>query len=74
MFSRQEPSILRPAVDEAHREAVVSKTKKNNFAPSEDRTHDLQIMRLTRCLLRYRGYVQHINIRVQIISCFPLKI
>ena len=24
-------------------------------APSEDRTHDLQIMRLTRCLLRYRG-------------------
>jgi hypothetical protein len=24
-------------------------------APSEDRTHDLQIMRLTRCLLRHRG-------------------
>ena len=23
------------------------------FAPGEDRTHDLQIMRLTRCLLRY---------------------
>ena len=22
------------------------------FAPCEDRTHDLQIMRLTRCLLR----------------------
>jgi hypothetical protein len=25
------------------------------YAPSEDRTHDLKIMRLTRCLLRYRG-------------------
>ena len=25
------------------------------FAPSEDRTHDLEIMRLARCLLRYRG-------------------
>ncbi len=24
-------------------------------APSEDRTHDLEIMRLTRCLLRHRG-------------------
>ena len=28
-------------------------TKK--IAPGEDRTHDLKIMRLTRCLLRYRG-------------------
>ena len=26
-----------------------------NIAPGEDRTHDLKIMRLTRCLLRYRG-------------------
>ena len=26
-------------------------------APSEDRTHDLKIMRLTRYLLRYRGDV-----------------
>ena len=25
-------------------------------ASSEDRTHDLEIMRLTRCLLRHRGY------------------
>jgi hypothetical protein len=25
------------------------------FAPSEVRTHDLEIMRLARCLLRYRG-------------------
>lgn len=25
-------------------------------APGEDRTHGLQIMRLTRCLLRYRGH------------------
>ena len=28
-----------------------------NSAPGEDRTHGLQIMRLTRCLLRYRGRV-----------------
>ena len=28
-------------------------------APGEARTHGLQIMRLTRCLLRYRGF--HIN-------------
>ena len=26
-----------------------------SFAPGEARTHGLQIMRLTRCLLRYRG-------------------
>jgi hypothetical protein len=26
------------------------------YAPGEDRTHDLKIMRLTRCRLRYRGY------------------
>ena len=31
-----------------------SHTKKK-FAPGEARTHGLQIMRLTRCLLRYRG-------------------
>ena len=31
-----------------------SVSKKSN-APSEDRTHDLKIMRLTRCLLRHRG-------------------
>ena len=30
----------------------VSKCKKKKSAPCEDRTHDLQIMRLTRCLLR----------------------
>lgn len=28
-------------------------------APGEDRTHGLQIMRLTRCLLRYRGRWVH---------------
>ena len=33
--------------------------KKTNqkIAPGEARTHGLQIMRLTRCLLRYRGYM-----------------
>ena len=29
--------------------------KSKRYAPSEDRTHDLKIMRLTRCLLRHRG-------------------
>ena len=28
---------------------------KKSIAPGEARTHGLQIMRLTRCLLRYRG-------------------
>ena len=32
-----------------------SKMKKKRFAPGEARTHGLQIMRLTRCQLRYRG-------------------
>ena len=31
------------------------------FASSEDRTHDLEIMRLRRCLLRYRGTSEEIN-------------
>ena len=30
---------------------------KNCLAPGEARTHGLQIMRLTRCLLRYGGWV-----------------
>ena len=30
---------------------------KKDFAPGEARTHGLQIMRLTRCQLRYRGYL-----------------
>ena len=29
---------------------------KREAAPGEARTHGLQIMRLTRCLLRYRGF------------------
>ena len=33
---------------------LMSRGEKRN-APSEARTHGLQIMRLTRCLLRYRG-------------------
>ncbi len=34
---------------------VVISFGKKRFAPGEARTHGLQIMRLTRCLLRYRG-------------------
>ncbi len=30
---------------------------RKRIAPGEARTHGLQIMRLTRCLLRYRGFV-----------------
>jgi hypothetical protein len=32
-------------------------TQEKTVAPGEDRTHGLQIMRLTRCLLRYQGWV-----------------
>ena len=35
-----------------------SGVEKNIYAPGEARTHGLQIMRLTRCLLRYRGLVK----------------
>ena len=31
---------------------------KKSFAPGEARTHGLQIMRLTRCLLRYGGLLK----------------
>ena len=29
-----------------------------SYAPGEARTHGLEIMRLTRCLLRYRGWLK----------------
>ncbi|KAJ4436615.1 hypothetical protein ANN_16649 [Periplaneta americana] len=32
-----------------------------NICPGEDRTHDLKIMRLTRCLLRYRGHELYVE-------------
>lgn len=35
--------------------SFVFKLHRKKNAPGEDRTHDLKIMRLTRCLLRYRG-------------------
>ena len=34
---------------------------KNCLAPGEARTHGLQIMRLTRCLLRYGGKLRDIG-------------
>ncbi len=42
-----------------HEEAYVGLWVQNRkkIAPGEARTHGLQIMRLTRCLLRYRGLV-----------------
>ena len=33
---------------------------KREAAPGEARTHGLQIMRLTRCLLRYRGFTREL--------------
>ena len=39
-------------------------------APSEDRTHDLQIMRLTRCLLRYRGTLSYCQLNIIITEFF----
>ena len=38
-----------------------------SFAPGEARTHGLQIMRLTRCLLRYGGTV------VGLPTIFPVR-
>ena len=47
-FSQQTNSIF---------QKIVKLEKKKIFAPGEARTHGLQIMRLTRCRLRYRGLV-----------------
>ena len=38
-------------------EMVLTISKDKSNAPSEAQTHGLQIMRLTRCQLRYRGLV-----------------
>ena len=43
-----------------HKIILIHEIKKR--ASSEDRTHDLEIMRLTRCLLRHRGYGKLNNI------------
>ena len=40
-------------------------------APGEARTHGLQIMRLTRCLLRYRGWLKT---NVSILQHFTTKL
>ena len=37
--------------------AHINEFEYKKFAPGEARTHGLQIMRLTRCLLRYGGIV-----------------
>ena len=42
---------------------------KNCLAPGEARTHGLQIMRLTRCLLRYGGLVFVLVFRAKIPIC-----
>ena len=47
-------------VSEKKKSIGFSKTNTTNkrIAPGEARTHGLQIMRLTRCLLRYGGLVK----------------
>ena len=42
---------------------ILHKKEWQKFAPGEARTHGLQIMRLTRCLLRYGGQVLFIGIK-----------
>jgi hypothetical protein len=44
---------MRDIFQKMYKNAKINK----KFAPGEDRTHGLQIMRLTRCLLRYGGLV-----------------
>ena len=43
-------------------ELVHAMVKSQKVAPGEARTHDLQIMRLTRCLLRYGSSEPKLNI------------
>ena len=47
--------------------AFLEKMEIKRFAPGEARTHGLQIMRLTRCLLRYGGLVKALS-RTKIIE------
>ena len=52
-----EPNVTNIVTDHTSMKAlfVVWLTRSLKCAPGEDWTHDLQIMRLTRCLLRYWG-------------------
>ena len=50
-----------------HKIILIHEIKKR--ASSEDRTHDLEIMRLTRCLLRHRGY-DEVNIITYIMTFY----
>ena len=44
----------------------IQKMAINIIAPSEDRTHDLGIMRPARCLLRYRGLTSVLKVNLSI--------
>ena len=67
--------LLRPLEDgrESVRKILPCSFKEcqNNFAPGEAQTHGLQVMRLTRCLLRYRGWLKT---NVSILQHFTNKI
>ena len=45
--------------------------QKKEIAPGEARTHGLQIMRLTRCLLRYRGGLRLFRCKKRYLSTIP---
>ena len=47
--------------------------EKKIVAPGEARTHGLQIMRLTRCLLRYRGLVVKLLIFINLLLIFSTQ-
>ena len=48
---------IRDVVDTFYCLLSIAEKESKTFAPGEARTHGLQIMRLTRCLLRYGGSV-----------------
>ena len=50
-------NLLSLRLSKITRYRVIAEKKIKRIAPGEARTHGLQIMRLTRCLLRYGGLV-----------------
>ena len=52
---------IRDVVDTFYCLLSIAEKESKTFAPGEARTHGLQIMRLTRCLLRYGGWVETVQ-------------
>ncbi len=51
---------IRDVVDILYYLFSIEEKESKTFDPGEARTHGLQIMRLTRCLLRYGGSVMEV--------------